>query len=155
MASWTDQVFKWLGFGRYKASPTPVGDGQVTELLTDSIGRLLVAGGAPPVTAVMRQLQAAHAGAILAAPGRLVELGVWNKGASGYWLMLFDTLVASPPSAGNVPLAQLYVPAGATLGWRPVGSLTFATGIYWALSTTPGSFTATTNNDVGFEAGYL
>ena len=49
MASWTDQVFKWLGYGRYRTSPTPVGDGQVTELLTDALGRLQVVSGAPAV----------------------------------------------------------------------------------------------------------
>ena len=41
--AWPDNLFRWLGFGRYNSSLPTVAEGQVEELQVDSRGRLRVA----------------------------------------------------------------------------------------------------------------
>jgi hypothetical protein len=41
--AWTDNLFRWLGFGRYSSTLPTIAEGQVEELQVDQRGRLRVA----------------------------------------------------------------------------------------------------------------
>lgn len=41
--AWTDNLFRWLGFGRYNSAPPTLAEGEVQELQLDASGRLRVA----------------------------------------------------------------------------------------------------------------
>lgn len=41
--AWTDNIFRWLGFGRYNSTPPTLAEGAVEELQLDNRGRLRVA----------------------------------------------------------------------------------------------------------------
>ena len=150
---WTKQLFSWLGYGIFEASPTPVGDGQVRKLLIDSIGRLQVALGAPPVGQRVTALLPGKAGLLKGSAGQLVELTVWNRAASGCWLQIHDSALA--PSGGATPVDQIYLPPQSAFGWRPVGALACTHAIRWAASSTAGTLTLIGDDDVGLTAGVL
>lgn len=155
-SAWTDQVFKWLGFGRFRASPTAVGDGQVAELLTDAVGRLQVAlsAAAPAGVVAVRQLTAANEGALKAAgPGSLVEVALWNNGAVPLWFQVHDKSAAVV--GGDACVDQVMVPAGGAMGWRPAVPVAAATRLRWAASTTPGTCTVPGVAALGFSGAVL
>lgn len=156
MANWTEQVFRWIGHGRYWASPTAVGDGQVKELLVDALGRLQVAlaPAAPAGVTAVRQLTAANTGHLKAAgTGSLVEVTLWNSGAVALWFQVHDK--SGDVSPGDTCIDQVLIPAGGAIGWRPAVPVAASTRLRWAASTTPGTYTAPGTAACGFSAGVL
>lgn len=150
-----DKVFPWLGHGRYQAAPTPALEGTVKELLIDALGRLrvVVDGETALGATAVRQLTAAKRGTLKGTPGSLVEVTVWNKGASPLWLQVHNK--GSDVSNGDAAVDQVLVPAGATVGWRPAVPVACATQIRWAASTTPATCTLPAGDDVGLSAAVL
>lgn len=154
--SWPEQIFKWLGYGKYIASPTAVADGATTSLLIDPYGRLQVSNSAaaPVGVTAVRQLTAANTGALKSAgTGSLVEVTLWNNGAVALWFQVHDK--GSAVSGGDACVDQVMVPAGGAIGWRPAVPVAASTQLRWAASTTPGTYTAPGTAACGFSAGVL
>jgi len=148
-------VLSWLIRLRYKLTPPVATDGDTVELQGDASGNIkarIMAEG-PPDLAAVRQKTGARVGSIKASPGSLFEVTVWNKGADAVWFQIHDK--ASAPANGDTCVDQLYVPAGATVGWRPVVPVACATQIRWVSSTTPGTCTEAAGSDIGFSAAVL
>jgi hypothetical protein len=135
MANWTEQVFKWLGFGRYRASPTAVGDGQVVELLVDPYGRLRTADEGPTPLGYSRTLE--DTGALVKnTPGELIELWGFSRD-TGQDLYLLLVNKASAAADEDTPLEVFPIPAGQPFAFSPKAPLAFSVGIAWAVSTLP------------------
>lgn len=133
--NWTEQIFRWLGFGRYRASPTAVGDGQVAELLVDPYGRLATTGQGLTPAGYSRAL--ASTGALVkGSPGELLELWGFSRDASqDLYLLLVNK--ASAAADGDTPLEVFPIPAGQPFAFAPAAPVAFSTGIAWAVSTDP------------------
>lgn len=153
--SFLSKVFPWLGHGRYKASPTAVGDGQVAELLTDAVGRLrvLIDSAGPSGATPVRQLAGAKKGTLKAGAGSLLEVSLWNSSASPVWFQVHNK--ASDPANGETCVDQVLIPAGGSLGWRPMVPVACGTQVRWAASSTPGTLTLIAGLDVGFSGAVL
>lgn len=151
--AWPEQIFRWLGYGRYSASPTAISDGSSTPLLVDPYGRLVTAfsTSAPSGVTAVRQKTAANTGTLKAAgTGSLVEVSVWNSGAVALWFQVHDK--ASAVSGGDTCVDQILVPAGGTVGWRPLVPVAATAQLRWAASTTAGTYTAPGTAACGFSA---
>lgn len=153
--SWPEQIFNWLGYGRYYASPSAVADGATAPLLIDPYGRLqfAAAAAAPAGVTAVRQLTAASVGTLKAGAGSLVEVTLWNSGASALWFQVHNK--ASDPVNADACVDQVLVPAGAAIGWRPAVPVACGTQVRWAASTTPGTLTLPGAPAMGFSAGVL
>lgn len=148
-------VLSWLVRLRYKLTPPVAADGDTVELQGDVSGNIkarIMAEG-PPGLAVVRQLDAAKRGTLKAAPGSLFEITIWNKGSDPVWFQVHDK--GSGVNDADVCLDQIFVPAGATVGWRPVVPVACATQIRWAASSTPKAATILGTDEVGFSAAVL
>ena len=133
--SWPEQIFRWLGYGKYLASPMAVADGGTSPLLIDPYGRLRVASEGIAPTGYHRSINATN-GAVKASPGDLVELwGFSNDSTQTLFLMLVNK--TSAPTDGDLPQEVFRVPASQSVGFRPGSPLAFASGIAWAVSTAP------------------
>lgn len=151
-----DKVFRWLGHGRYRSSlPTAASNGDVVELLADAYGRLQVvfAAAAPVGATAVRQKTAAKKGTLKASAGSVLELAIWNSSASAVWFQVHDK--ASDPTNGETCVDQVMVPAGGSLGWRPLVPVACATQARWAASSTPGTLTLIAGDEVGFSGAVL
>jgi|GEM_PF-4173474 len=153
---WPEQVFKWLGYGKYSASPTAVADGATSPLLIDQYGRLQVvnASAAPAGVTATRQLTAANTGSLKGAgAGSLVEVTIWNSGAAAIWFQVHDK--SSAVSGGDACIDQVMVPAGGSVGWRPAVPVPASAQLRWAASTTAATYTAPGAACVGFSAAVM
>lgn len=153
---WPEQVFKWLGYGKYSASPTAVADGATSPLLIDQYGRLQVvnASAAPAGVTATRQLTAANTGSLKSAgTGSLVEVTIWNSGAAAIWFQVHDK--SSAVSGGDACIDQVMVPAGGSVGWRPAVPVAASAQLRWAASTTAATYTAPGAACVGFSAAVM
>lgn len=153
---WPEQVFNWLGYGKYTASPVAASDGGTKPLLIDPYGRLQVstAPAAPAGVTAVRQLTAASAGALKSAgAGSLVEVTLWNSSTAAIWFQVHDK--ASAVSGGDACIDQIMVPAGGSVGWRPAVPVAASTQLRWAASTTAATYTAPGAHCVGFSAAVL
>lgn len=141
--AWTDNIFRWLGFGRHNSTLPTLGEGDVEELQVDQRGRLRVAleatsvaldvAAAEPATrylsaAVERQAQAK------ATAGVVREVTVISNSASDRYLMLVNK--ATAVIAGDAPFYRAFVPAGAQVSVTFPGGHTFSTALRVALSST-------------------
>lgn len=73
---------------------------------------------------------------------RLVQIGGFNDGGAAAYLQLFN-LAVSPPAPAAVPFQSFLVPAGGTFGWTPGnGGYFLSTGLVYAVSSTPATYTA-------------
>lgn len=148
-------VLGWLAKARYKITALALSDGETAELQCDSKGHLkvrIISEGDPAVAA-SRQLTAAKKGTLKASAGSLVEVAIWNKSAVALWFQVHNK--ASDPVDTEACVDQVMVPAGATIGWRPVVPVACATQVRWAASTTPGTLTLPATDDVGCSAAVL
>lgn len=135
---WTDQIFKWLGHARYKASPSSVGDGQVAELLSDALGRLRVVvdtmpeGGGGATHNHYNLTSPNYHGVIYAFPGTLRQVILHNDHAADVWVALFNK--TSNPAPGDIPSLVMFkvrVPAYDTVSLLLADEVSFSTGIAW------------------------
>lgn len=146
--AWTDNLFRWLGFGRYNSSLPTIDEGQTEELQVDQNGRLRVALEAASVTlgTVIAEPATRYISASLArqaqakaSAGVVREVTVINTSGSARYLMLFDR--TSALTGGEAPFYRQIVPAGGqTTKWFE-GGRTFATGLCVALSSTIATWT--------------
>jgi hypothetical protein len=99
----------------------------------------------------------ATAAVIKVGAGYLHSLSCMNPAAGTRYLLIFDRITT--PTTGNAPFRTypVYGNSGMTqideLQWGKLG-LTFQTGITWAISTTPYTYTPTTDNNLSIEARY-
>lgn len=141
---WPEQIFNWLGYGRYKASPTAVADGNTAPLLIDPYGKLKVLAeisGAATYSQYQVGAGADKKGIIKETAGSLRYVQVSNKDATGYWLILLD--MADVPAGGETTevVFPVWVPAGESRAIDLPADMVFSTGIAWAASTTMGEVT--------------
>lgn len=127
-----DKVFPWLGHGRYKASPSAVSNGQVAELLTDSVGRLIVV---PSSSAYSYHVSPAltSQGAIKTSAGSLRQLIVTNTGPDEAWIVVCNStaLPGSPEALVAAMKLLIRVPGTNTVSLPLEADIPFSTGIYW------------------------
>ena len=155
--SWPEQIFKWLGYGKYTtATPSGVADGAVIPILVDTYGRVQVSSSAaaPLGVTVVRQKTASNQGSLKSAgAGSLVEVTLWNNGAVALWFQIHDSNIEL--SGGETCVDQIMIPAGASMGWRPAVPVACTTQLRWAASTDPAIFTEPGTAAIGFSAGVL
>lgn len=127
-----DLVFRWLGSGRYNASPPSVGDGQLSEIQTDDHGYLRTTD---EVVGTYTQPDALLASDVVAtSPTRLVEAHVINASADDRYFQIFDG--TSVPSDGVAPKYAAFVPAGGSISLSFRARFELSSGLCWASSST-------------------
>ncbi len=106
--AWTDNLFRWLGFGRYNSTLPTVAEGQVEELQIDSRGRLRVAVDAAASAFAARYFASPSS----ASDGALVDVLADEKGRLRVWLERGNVDLAGdmrPPSGANAPTADQHL----------------------------------------------
>jgi hypothetical protein len=78
---------------------------------------------------------------------------VWNSGAVALWFQVHDKSAAV--GSGDACVDQVYVPAGGTVGWRPLVPVAATTRLRWAASTTASTYTAPGTAACGFSAAVV
>lgn len=146
--AWTDNLFRWLGFGRYNSTLPTVGEGEVEELQIDQRGRLRVAIEATSVALGVEQAEPAtryvsstleRSAQAKASAGVVREVQVISTSASERYLHLINAIGAL--SGGETPLYRMIVPAGGAIAVTFPGGYSFATGVVVALSSTLATYT--------------
>lgn len=140
--AWPEQIFKWLGYGKYQASPVAVADGATAPLLIDPYGRLQASVQGTIPAAYNRQLAAANA-IVSAVPCSLIEC--WGRNDSGADRYLQFHNRTTVPSGGEAPLEVFKIDDGASFSFGPGSPVPFSTGLVWVVSTTKTTFTASLN----------
>jgi hypothetical protein len=136
--AWPDQIFKWLGYGKYQSAPVAAADGATAPLLIDPHGRLQASvQGVTP--AGYNRAFSSNGQVVLGAPGSLIEC--WGRNDSGSAVFLQFHNLAGPPSGGATPLEVFKIDSGASFSFGPSSPIPFATGIVWVTSTTLATFT--------------
>lgn len=141
--AWPDNIFRWLGFGRFNSVLPTIAEGAVEELQVDQRGRLRVAieTGATRAPASVRYLSSAAERTAQAATGaRTVrEVQVINTAAATRYLQLFDRTDAPP--GGAAPIYRALVPPGAQVGVVFDGGRAVTNGLRVVLSSTAATYT--------------
>ena len=148
-------VLKWAVRAVYKLTPPAASDGELVDLQADANGNLKVrlVGEGPSAATPAKQLTGAKKGTLKASSGSVLELAIWNKSASAVWFQVHNK--ASDPTNGETCVDQVMVPAGGSLGWRPLVPVACATQARWAASSTPGTLTLIAGDDVGYSGAVL
>jgi len=148
-------VLSWLIRLRHKVTPPVAADGDTIELQGDANGRVLVrveTDGPSGATAV-RQLAGAKVGTLKSSAGSVLELAIWNKSGAAIWLQIHNK--SSAPINGDTCVDQVMVPAGGSIGWRPMVPITCGAQVRWAASSTPATLTLIAADDVGLSGAVL
>lgn len=77
---------------------------------------------------------------VKATPGRLYAIHGSNRDAAERFIQIFDK--ASAPSAADVPVMTIPVPAATSFSWSQPFGRVFTLGISWGISTTLNTFTS-------------
>lgn len=148
-------VLKWAVRAVYKLTPPVASDGELVDLQADANGNLKVrvVDQAPSGATPVRQLAGAKKGTLKASPGSLLEVSLWNQSASPVWFQVHNK--ASDAVNGETCIDQVMIPAGGSLGWRPMVPVACGTQVRWAASSTPATLTLIPGDDVGFSGAVL
>jgi hypothetical protein len=73
--NWPDQIFRWLGFGKYSSQPEALAEGDVSNLVLDSRGYLRTTQAQ---VASYRRPTALAASDVITGARRLIELHAHN-----------------------------------------------------------------------------
>lgn len=139
LPTFLDLIFKWVGSGRYNASPPVGADGQIAEHQSDDRGYLRVT---EDVVATYEQPTALAASDVVStSPTRFVEAWVENSSGTDRYFQLFDGTVL--PADGVAPLYCVRIPAGATVAVKPSARMYFSSGLVWCFSSTRATKTIT------------
>ena len=138
--SWLDTVFKFISYARYNTVTPSLTNGQTSELQCGPDGRLLV--NTLSVTTLWDDAGAPAAEAIIKnAPGKVYQVIGRNTGGATRYFFLFNS--ATRPSNGSS--GEMFIPirvlAGESFSLSIDRARDFATGLYWGVSTTDGTFT--------------
>jgi hypothetical protein len=131
----------WLTRGRYRASGVSVADGESAEMQVDASGNLKTCDQGKQPAGYHRTKTPGAGGLVKSAPGKILQAWGFNDGGSTVYVQFFDKASALNP--GDVPLEILRVPAGSSFSLSPDAGIPFGTGLRWATSSTPGTYTAT------------
>lgn len=141
-----------LSQGIYKALAYVLADGDVAPLALDVDGVLKVrdVGSAPSGASSRISFPLATSGIIKASAGFLRQIQGRSMANANRWLMYFDAVAVpgngATPVWPSIPLLST-LPSGFPFGFM-YQEMPFATGIVWAVSTTPETLTITVGNDV-------
>lgn len=158
--AWTDNLFRWLGFGRYNSTLPTVAEGQTEELQVDQKGRLRVAVEAATVSLETdraepgtRYMSAAleRQATAKATAGVLREITVaLDGGAPQRYLQLFDRAAAL--AGGETPFFRSIVPGGGQVNAVFDGGYTLSNGLVVAVSSTLATWTDPAGDEAVFYA---
>lgn len=144
--SWLDTVFKFIGFARYNSITPALTNGDTSELQCDPQGRLLVNGqvtntswsdaGTPTSERVVKN-----------GAGKVYQIIGRNTGGSTKYIFIFNHAQSGVSRPANGSTAEMFLPIKVLSG--EAFSLTvdrdrarsFATGLYWGVSSTDSTFT--------------
>jgi hypothetical protein len=159
---WVEQIFRWLGHGRYNATPPALADGEVREMQLDDAGNLkvnlsvgTVTAGEAAAASNAQTTAPASTGVIKSSAGSLLMISGWNESGDDRYLVLCDAVTAPADTTATTTTAfKIFkVPAGSVFSFVPPRGLVFATGISWVCSTTRA--TLTRSSDFYLVAQYL
>lgn len=142
--AWLDTVFKFISYARYNAITPALTNGQISELQCGSDGRLLV--NAQVTNTVWSDGAAATSERVVKnAAGRLYQIFGRNTGGSDKYIFVFNHAASGGSRPANGSTAAMFVPvkvkAGEAFSIDLPRSRAFATGLYWGVSSTDGTFT--------------
>ena len=151
--SWLDTIFKMTPLGRYNAISPQLANGSLSELQSDSSGRLLV-NTESPTTLWADGGMSTSTRAVKSSAGKLYQIFGRNVGASTVYLFVYDS--ATKPADGSS--AHIFVPiaieAGAVFSIALIRPRSFATGLTWVASSTDGTLTYASGATVQVSAEY-
>lgn len=135
---------------RFKLTPPAAADGELVDAQGDANGNLKVrvVNEGPSNATPVRQKAAARRGILKTTAGSVLELAVWNNSSDPIWFQLHDK--ASNPTDGDTCVDQVMVPAGGSVGWRPLVAPSCSTAVRWSASSTPGELTLVAADCCGF-----
>lgn len=141
--SWVDQVFKWLGYAKYNATPPVLADGDVRELQSDASGNLKVAvvsgtisAGEPAEVAFAISNDLVDSWVVKASTGLIYEVSGFNGSTEDRYLVVFPGSSAPANGTSTASRVVIPVPGKSAFNWTPVRPITYAGGIVWVCSTT-------------------
>ena len=139
--AWTDNLFRWLGFGRYNSTLPTVADGDTEELQVDAHGRLRVALDTPQTEPTTRYTSSAaeRSASAKATGGVAREVDCLSTSASERYLLLIDK--ATAVAGGDAPFSRSVVPPDGQASITFDGGYTVTNGLQVALSATPDTYT--------------
>lgn len=142
--AWTDTIFKFIGRARFNTITPSLANGESCEAQCDSSGRLLVS--TQPVNTLWADAGAvASERVIKATSGKLHQLFGRNTGASDKYLFIFNHASSGTGRPADGSTAEMFVPvrikAGEAFSIELPRAREFATGLYWAVSSTDATFT--------------
>lgn len=155
---WPEQVFKWLGYGKYSASPTAVADGATSPLLIDQYGKLRVLAeisGSATYSAYKTPSGADKKGVIKSSAGSLRYVQVTSKDTVGCFFQVLNQ--ATAPAGGETTsiVLTVWIPAGESRAINLPTDLAFSTGIAWGASTAMADCTLVSGQYLWVNAFYL
>jgi hypothetical protein len=141
-ASWLTNVLNFIAGVQYQSVPGTISDGANGPMQSDRYGRPVMniaAYGGDAGTSWWDSTALGYQGTAKVGSAKLWQVIATNEGASKRWLMLFDATAL--PGNGTAPKFQLPMSSGQIMSLPPACPRTFATGIFWAVSSTAGTLT--------------
>ncbi len=155
---WPEQVFRFLGLGQYKASPTAVADGTAVPLLVDPYGKLKVLAeisGAATYSAYKPSAGADKKGVIKASAGSLRYVQVTSKDTVGCFFQVLNQSTVPAGGEASTIVLTVWIPAGESRAINLPADLAFSTGIVWGASTAMADCTLVSGQHLWVNALFL
>ncbi len=142
--AWLDTVFKFIGLARYNTVTPALTNGQTSELQCGSDGRLLV--NTQATNTVWSDAGASTSEKVIkASAGKVYQIFGRNTGATAKYIFIFNHAASGGSRPTNTSTAEMFVPikvnAGESFSLELPRPRSFATGLYWGISSTDASFT--------------
>ena len=137
--AWPEQIFRWLGYGTYKTSPTAVSDGQSAPLLTDAYGRLQVAVASSSSTSytTYKHSGVLHKAVVKASAGTIRQITVTNTDTVDSWVAILNLATLPSVEADALTIWQIVkVPAKDSVSLTFAADVSFTTGLTFVGFTT-------------------
>lgn len=155
--AWTDTIFKFIGRARFNTITPSLANGESCEAQCDSSGRLLVS--TEPVNTSWADAGAvAPERVIKATSGKLHQIFGRNTGASDKYLFIFNHNASGAGRPADGSTAEMFAPikvkAGEAFSISLDRARAFATGLYWAASSTDETFTYDATGTFAISAEY-
>lgn len=142
--AWLDTIFKFISYARHNTITPALTNGQTSELQCGPDGRLLV--NTQATNTLWSDAGAAAAEKVVkASAGKVHQIFGRNTGGSAKYIFIFNHAQSGGSRPTNGSTAEMFVPikvgAGEAFSLELSRSRAFATGLYWGVSSTDGTFT--------------
>lgn len=142
--AWLDTVFKFISYARYNTITPALTNGQTSELQCGSDGRLLVNTQATNTLWSDSGVSSAER-VVKASAGKIHQIFGRNTGAADKFIFVFNHALSGASRPTNGSTANIFVPvkvkAGEAFSIDLPRSRSFASGLYWGVSSTDATFT--------------